>query len=725
MRLFKIRYLLGLLLIMGSTLTATAQYNPADPVEPGSVEDMLYYKVSVAASDADAATVSGSGKYKKGASVSVKATAKTGYKFLYWTKDGGTESYNTASSFTYTMTAEDVSFLAVFEKAKSVTVKISDSNAGTVSGSTSSIYKGGSTTISTTAKTNYVFKYWLKDDETEPYSTDKSFKYTMQDENVTFTAVYEYVKPEYKPTDPAEPGEYLSKLSYRVNVGISDAEAGVVSGAGKYKYGTSVAVATSANAGYEFRRWMKGEEEYSTAQSFNYTVSDEDVVFTAEYEYVGIPEPVPTEHNVYLTASSTGCCTFNMVNGASVTIGDDFSVKATPGTEFRFVGWYIGDELVCTNATYEGTMGEEDITLKAVCEYDPGYPVEPNSLMILDLSCATMTLRGRTLTLHAIDTSSAAMETSSWSSSNTNVVTVADGVVTAVDEGRATITAVSADGKMTATCDITVMNVGKGDVTGDGKITIADVSGAVLFAMGESALSTRDLYEDAADYNNNGIVTVTDAISILRIVLNEEDESSGDSQEQASAPMRVQRKASAATAVLSVDGAEMNAGEEVSVPVNFTLKEDDFISFQFDLVLPEGIKLQSVNAGGNASKQTITASRKKNYIRVVGYSLSNTPFATKVGEDILYLNLTADESLASGEYSITMNNIELVRKNISTETAAKQVMTVKVNNDATAIDQLTAPTLSPKSNIIYDMTGRRVTNPTKGIYIVNGKKQRF
>ena len=45
-----------------------------------------------------------------------------------------------------------------------------------------------------------------------------------------------------------------------------------------------------------------------------------------------------------------------------------------------------------------------------------------------------------------------------WSSSNTKVATVSEGVVTAVGNGTATITAKSRDGGKTATCKVTVGN---------------------------------------------------------------------------------------------------------------------------------------------------------------------------------------------------------------------------------------------------------------------------
>lgn len=65
---------------------------------------------------------------------------------------------------------------------------------------------------------------------------------------------------------------------------------------------------------------------------------------------------------------------------------------------------------------------------------------------------------GSTTSLTVIFTpSNAKNKTVTWTSSNTAVATVADGVVTAVAEGTATITATSAEGNYTATCAVTVL----------------------------------------------------------------------------------------------------------------------------------------------------------------------------------------------------------------------------------------------------------------------------
>ena len=43
-------------------------------------------------------------------------------------------------------------------------------------------------------------------------------------------------------------------------------------------------------------------------------------------------------------------------------------------------------------------------------------------------------------------------------------------------------------------------------------------------------------------------------------------------------------------------------------------------------------------------------------------------------------------------------------------------------NMVTGIEDIKAALTSPASNDIFDLSGRRVSNPTKGIYIINGKK---
>ena len=58
---------------------------------------------------------------------------------------------------------------------------------------------------------------------------------------------------------------------------------------------------------------------------------------------------------------------------------------------------------------------------------------------------------------------------------------------------------------------------------------------------------------------------------------------------------------------------------------------------------------------------------------------------------------------------------------VSGENAARQFIRFGDDNGATGIDSLT-PALSKGEEVYYDLQGRRVAQPTKGLYVVNGKK---
>ena len=71
------------------------------------------YTVTVEASPAEGGSVSGGGEYTAGETITLTATANSGYRFVNWTKDETILS--TDASFTYTVPAENVTIVANFE----------------------------------------------------------------------------------------------------------------------------------------------------------------------------------------------------------------------------------------------------------------------------------------------------------------------------------------------------------------------------------------------------------------------------------------------------------------------------------------------------------------------------------------------------------------------------------------------------------------------------------
>lgn len=437
-----------LLIFLGSTIPIMAQrsddgYNPSNPSDPGMV---LSHRLTVTSNMDGAGTVSGGGKYKKGANVTVKATTNTGYMFLRWTLNGAAEDYKTTASFTYTMPDEDVEFTAVYEKLKHITTKVDNTAAGTVTSVNSYYSTGANISLTATAKTDYSFSHWQLEGDDTPLSTSRTYTYTVGEEDAVLVAVFDYV-----PGNPADPTDPSLNVYYNVKVTTNIEGAGIVTGTGRYKPTQTVTVSTSPKAGYAFTSWTKkvGDEvteNFSTSTSFSYPMSaKEDVEFIANY--YNIAENLEANgHTLTLECEPAGLCTFSIASGLKYLADDAYNVSVTLGTDVVLEGWYINGVKVGDGKTFGTYMPNEDVTLVAKCRYVPTGPADPD----------------------------------------------------AGDLGYVEIVPV------------------KGDVNGDGKVTVAD---AISIISAYLSMSAEDTPDSKYDINGDGKVTVADAINAITIYL--------------------------------------------------------------------------------------------------------------------------------------------------------------------------------------------------------------
>lgn len=111
-----------------------------------------------------------------------------------------------------------------------------------------------------------------------------------------------------------------------------------------------------------------------------------------------------------------------------------------------------------------------------------------------------------TITAHVVP-DSASNTNYTWSTSNSSVATISNGVITAVGKGTATITATSQDGGYTATCTVTVLK----RVTG---ISVSPTY-TILQLGSEESITVSVTPSDASDtsystsYSTSGIVTIS------------------------------------------------------------------------------------------------------------------------------------------------------------------------------------------------------------------------
>ncbi|MBR5775836.1 MAG: Ig-like domain-containing protein, partial [Bacteroidaceae bacterium] len=108
-----------------------------------------------------------------------------------------------------------------------------------------------------------------------------------------------------------------------------------------------------------------------------------------------------------------------------------------------------------------------------------------------------------------------------WSIDNADVAEIDSlGVLTALKEGTAKVTATTTDGRnLFATCDVTVKSkpsVTPGDVNGDGQVMVNDVVLAINAVLGQAP---EGFILESADMNGDGQVMVNDVVLMINVVL--------------------------------------------------------------------------------------------------------------------------------------------------------------------------------------------------------------
>ncbi len=207
--------------------------------------------------------------------------------------------------------------------------------------------------------------------------------------------------------------------------------------------------------------------------------------------------------SITVTQDTTFTATFAVVNVSAITLSKT-TLQLPIGDTHQLVATVVPDNALNKNVTWSSSNAEvvsvvnglvtavadgtatitattEDGGYTATCEVTVTTPVSSISLDKTSLDLIV----GETEQLTAtIEPTNASNQNITWSSSNNNVATVANGLVTAVSNGTATITATAEDGGFTATCEVIV--VGDSNPNSEG-ITVRfkkpdDWSGVYLYA---------------------------------------------------------------------------------------------------------------------------------------------------------------------------------------------------------------------------------------------------
>lgn len=320
----------------------------------------------------------------------------------------------------------------------------------------------------------------------------------------------------------------------------------------------------------------------------------------------------------------------------------------------------------------------------------------------ISLNEASITLNlGETATLSAtIVPDDATVKAVEWSSSDSDVASVdANGMVTAISSGAATITATTTDGtNLSASCNVTV-SVIAGDANGDGTINVTDYVATTSYIL---ELDPQPFFFSAADIDSNDEINVCDLVGVAYLALTYEG-----------APLVMPTLNLNGVANLSIDAQVKNYSTKTyNIAINLS-NDIDLTALQMDVTLPNGMTLVDVALSdrASASHQVTFNNLSNGDYRLVAASPACKAFKGNEGT-VLTLTLNGDASSA-----IVLHDIKLS----SPMTHGYNLDNINLELGTTAIDYIieSAKIYVDGKNIIID-------SPHKGtaqIVMPNGMSQ--
>ena len=269
-----------------------------------------------------------------------------------------------------------------------------------------------------------------------------------------------------------------------------------------------------------------------------------------------------------------------------------------------------------------------------------------------------------------------------------------------------------------------------GDVDSDQLVAIND---AVIVMNHIVGADTPAFNAKAADMDGNGSVEINDAVLIMNTVVGTESTKSikktsatePNADELTAADIEI---CQGGTAMLSLDLANLDA----------------LTAAQFEITLPEGITAGKAEAGERASRHMIKTNMVGNVLKVAMLSAESADFDGSEGA-ILVLPLSADKTMPSGSYGISLRNVKMsdARGNLFILPDADSSVVVKdwSGVDSVAFDRLRVYggngeicIESPADTVIQIVAvdgrvfaveasaGKTAVAVSAGVYVVNGQK---
>lgn len=351
---------------------------------------------------------------EKGTVVTLTATPNAGYRFKEWKilLNGITITDNK-----FTMINSRAEVKAIFELIPveySITVD-SDGN-GTAGANVSQALKGTDVTLTATPNSGFRFKEWQV---TGGGVSIADNKFTMPEDNVKITAIFEAIPQEYtitvesggNGTASASPDKALAGTEIKLtavpdsgyqfkewqvidgNINIEDSkfsmtesnvtvkaifepiineysitilpiENGTITASAEAAgEGTEIELTAVPADGYRFKSWQVTSDGTPIPVTDNkFTMPDGAVSVGAAFEKIPVVDPKATEYNITVKTDGHGTAKANVKKAEKDQVVE---LTATPDKGYKFKEWeIISGDVTITDNTF--VMPDEDVTVKAI-----------------------------------------------------------------------------------------------------------------------------------------------------------------------------------------------------------------------------------------------------------------------------------------------------------------------------------------------------------------------
>lgn len=178
----------------------------------------------------------------------------------------------------------------------------------------------------------------------------------------------------YDPKDPDDPQQYVTLTVF---VGEAGGEELFLYGDKLYKSGTKAKLTLERilkEEKYKFVGWVHNGDTISKVLPFYYTIPEQNDTLFAYFTY---DETVKYPLTVIAEPAAGG--KVNPEGTINYAVGTSVRLTTSANSDFTFIGWKRGNEIISTSTFFSYTTREKADTVRACYEYNPKDPRDPES----------------------------------------------------------------------------------------------------------------------------------------------------------------------------------------------------------------------------------------------------------------------------------------------------------------------------------------------------------